>query len=124
MLFIPTPSFSSSFYVFAYLASLLGILYVIFIAWETSYARTNRNLPPGPRSWPLVGCIPTLLYLALIKRMDKNRMVKYFTEIYGDVISITIFNQVTIFLSHDAIKEAFRNPYLSDKSIINTKTCK
>eukprot|EP00058_Branchiostoma_floridae_P009186 XP_002594674.1 hypothetical protein BRAFLDRAFT_271642 [Branchiostoma floridae] len=66
------------------------------------YLQRPRNLPPGPRGWPLLGNIPTLAKSAFLPAT--------FTELskqYGDVMTIWIGGTIAIVLSgYETIRTA------------------
>jgi len=58
---------------------IISILLTIFISiilkkWNISSVRNNKPLPPGPKSWPIIGCFPQIILKnkhALINRIHK-----------------------------------------------------
>ena len=97
---------------------LSSILICGIVAWILHTKSTSsKNLPPGPKAYPLVGCIPELLFLAYVKGLDKAAIMKYLTDKYGAIYCLNIFGYETIVLTdHLTIKEAYQNPFLSNRA--------
>ena len=86
---------TTSFLVF--IATFLG---GIFIFKKTNKGSDSR-LPPGPRKWPIIGSLPSMLGDITV-RLGELR------DIYGDVFTIQMGPRPTVVLaSYEATKEAF-----------------
>ncbi|XP_022080874.1 cytochrome P450 2J6-like [Acanthaster planci] len=82
------------------LSALLGLVIFTVLSWFFS---RSKNLPPGPRGWPLLGYIPQL---ARIKEPVHEVFAKMGKK-YGPVFCLKIANQLVVVLhNYDVIKEA------------------
>ena len=67
------------------------------------YLNLPSNLPPGPPTLPVLGCLPFV-----VGRGHVHKLFTKWRAEYGDVIGIYMGNQLLVILgSHDVIKEAF-----------------
>ncbi|XP_064642432.1 cytochrome P450 2U1-like [Lineus longissimus] len=70
----------------------------------------TMSLPPGPRSWPLIGCIPSLG-----RDLPRDAM-RFSKELNSDIIHIKVGPKIIIFLnSIEAVEEAFSGDQLLDR---------
>ncbi|XP_070559962.1 cytochrome P450 2B4-like [Ptychodera flava] len=89
------------------LVLLIFNLYQDFVPF--SWNNRKGRLPPGPRGYPLVGCLPSV--------DDKLPMTMMrWAEQYGDVFSVRFGTQTFVVLnSFDVHREALRKPELADR---------
>ena len=68
-------------------------LVVLCLSWYL-FSNTKRNLPPGPRCWPLVGCIPYMI------RANKpfNELLMDLNRQYGDIVRLKIGKESLVFI--------------------------
>ena len=77
---------------------------VVGLLWQLQ--KSKKNLPPGPRSLPIVG---TMLSFNMADLFDAAK-VRKLSDKYGDIITLTVLGNNTIVLnSYDVIREAFIN---------------
>ncbi|XP_038046825.1 cytochrome P450 2J6-like [Patiria miniata] len=94
-------------------AVIAGVAAVLFLLWLAH--RQPRNIPPGPRGWPLLGYLPKLILsddvpVTLTKEAQR----------YGEVMSVNLAGQLVVVLtSPRAVKEAFYNPDVSSRPYNN-----
>ncbi|XP_073481211.1 cytochrome P450 2C5-like [Aquarana catesbeiana] len=83
---------------------LVSIVVVLFLATIYQKAQKDKNLPPGPRPFPLIGSIHLI---------DLKRPHKSFIELskqYGPVYTIHLgMSKMVILCGYDALKEALIN---------------
>ncbi len=90
---------------------LLGAAALLIIPW---WLQKPKNLPPGPWGWPMVGYLPNLVIA--LNRMGNRDMFTDIARKYGAVCSMQIGGRLVVVLNtHRVIKEAFRNPNLSER---------
>ena len=86
--------FTSPGTVFALIIATLGVYFI----WRSLQ---SRGMPPGPPSFPLIGCLLSLLGGDV--REEMCRLARR----YGDVFTIDLgMNRTVMLASYDAIKEA------------------
>lgn len=60
--------------------ALVFLVTNFFVKRITSMSRSSRRLPPGPRGWPVVGCLPLLgamPHVALAQLAQKYGAIMY-----------------------------------------------
>ncbi|XP_022082207.1 cytochrome P450 2J6-like [Acanthaster planci] len=89
-------------------SALLGV--AVFLLLYRLLRRPPRNLPPGPRGWPLLGNLPQLVRV----RAEPHRYFSKLADRYGKVVSVKLAgNLIVVLHGADAIREAFNQPQLS-----------
>ncbi|XP_038073303.1 cytochrome P450 2J6-like isoform X2 [Patiria miniata] len=89
--------------------ALLGFTLFTILFWVF---RRPRNLPPGPRGWPLLGYLPQL---AMIKG-PIHEALGDLSHRYGSLVSFSVANQLIVVLQdYDVMKEAFAQHELSGR---------
>ncbi|XP_072041656.1 cytochrome P450 2J6-like [Amphiura filiformis] len=80
------------------------------------YFRRPQNIPPGPRRWPLIGNLPTVVYSAWRKEHVHDLMTRL-SKKYGKVFSLDFGGTTRVIILNDTkvIREAFQKPELSDR---------
>nr|XP_054773157.1 cytochrome P450 2U1-like [Lytechinus pictus] len=69
--------------------------------------REKKNIPPGPRTWPLVGSLPFLIR----SKLPPLDLFAALADDYGDIFRLRIMTtEVVILNSYNTIKEAFSHP--------------
>ncbi|KAG5608093.1 hypothetical protein H5410_019374 [Solanum commersonii] len=64
---------------------IISILLTIFISiilnkkWNIGSVRNNKPLPPGPKSWPIIGCFPQII------RKNKNALINRIHKIMEEM---------------------------------------
>ncbi|XP_019640006.1 PREDICTED: cytochrome P450 2U1-like [Branchiostoma belcheri] len=85
------------------------------------YLQRHRNLPPGPRPWPIVGNIPYLMWL---KPQFGPTFLTDLSKTYGDVLCFWIALKLHVVISgHDTIRRALvtRADHFSSRRIPPTQ---
>ncbi|XP_038073307.1 cytochrome P450 2J6-like [Patiria miniata] len=89
--------------------ALLGVTLFMILFWVF---RRPRNLPPGPRGWPLLGYLPQL---AMIKGPIHEALGEL-SQRYGSLVSFSVANHLVVLLQdYDVMKEAFAQHELSGR---------
>ncbi|XP_015073170.2 isoleucine N-monooxygenase 1-like [Solanum pennellii] len=75
--------------------TLFFIILTIFISiilkkWNTSVRNYNKPLPPGPKSWPIIGCFPQIILKN--KHALINRIHKIMEEMNTEIACIRVGN--------------------------------
>lgn len=85
------------------LTALLCLVTVLIILyWALVDRSKTRNLPPGPKGWPLFGSI------LQISPTDSHKDLLKLSKQYGDVVALNMAgNTVVVLNSADAIRDAF-----------------
>ena len=86
-------------------------------------ARTRRlssaaaNLPPpGPTGWPLLGCIPKIISMMVLRGMPMQDVFDEFAKDYGPVYCMTVAGKrVVVVNSFQTIKEVLHHPDMNDR---------
>ena len=91
---------------------LVGTVVFLFLLWLVH--RQPRNIPPGPRGWPLLGYLPKLMLSA-----NPAQTLTDEAQRYGEVLSVNLAGQLAVVLgSMRAVREAFsRNPHISARPL-------
>ncbi|XP_015266726.1 PREDICTED: cytochrome P450 2K1-like [Gekko japonicus] len=83
---------------------LFGLLVAFFLKTGSFWNTSKKNLPPGPRPWPLIGN----LHLLDVKR--PYRTLSQLSKRYGPVFSFEMgFQKMVILTGYEAVKEALVN---------------
>ncbi|XP_072040772.1 cytochrome P450 2J3-like [Amphiura filiformis] len=88
---------------------LIGLFVFLTLSWILrSYRKRVINLPPGPIAWPLVGCLPQLLFMILKTRNIYNLFV-YLCAKYGPVCNVPLpFGMNVVLVSgYKGVNEVF-----------------
>lgn len=83
--------------------SVVIFLFVFILSsWILDYHRKNRKLPPGPKSFPGLGC------LSVLTSPDKRRTFAEMQQKYGDVFSYRLGCRLVVVINgYEMLKEAF-----------------
>ncbi|XP_072051373.1 cytochrome P450 2J4-like [Amphiura filiformis] len=85
----------------------------LIVSW---WLRRPKHLPPGPWGWPLVGYLPNLVISIYRTGMTNHEFLAKLARKYGSVFSMNLGGNLVVVLDkHDAVKEAFNNPDISDR---------
>ncbi|XP_072050365.1 cytochrome P450 2U1-like [Amphiura filiformis] len=85
----------------------------LIVSW---WLRRPKHLPPGPWGWPLVGYLPNLVISIYRSGLTSYVFLAKLARKYGSVFSMNLGGHLVVVLDkHDAVKEAFNNPDLSDR---------
>ncbi|XP_078525885.1 cytochrome P450 2J2-like [Lissotriton helveticus] len=83
-------------------SNVLLFLAIFFLVGDYVKRRAPKNFPPGPFSWPIIGCLPSLDLAQLHVSINK------LSEKYGDIFSTDMGSLRLVTLSGlQTIKEAF-----------------
>ena len=96
--------------------ALLGFLLLAWIA--QNYLNQATNPPPGPKAWPVVGCIPQLLLMTLnAKPRTMQRLFHLLHQKYGPVCSLPLplGKRMVIISGYKAVHESLTNPELNQR---------
>ncbi|XP_022082205.1 cytochrome P450 2J6-like [Acanthaster planci] len=90
-------------------STLLGVAVFLVLYWLLR-RHPSRNLPPGPKGWPVLGNLPQLARM----RAEPHRYFSNLAARYGNVISVNLAgNLIVVLHGADVIREAFNQPQLS-----------
>ena len=64
----------------------VNILLLLGLVLYWKYGRRNISWPPGPRPYPLVGCLPQLISSG----KPLSEMVRHHRKVYGDISSLPL----------------------------------
>ncbi|XP_072050362.1 cytochrome P450 2J1-like [Amphiura filiformis] len=85
----------------------------LIVSW---WLRRPKHLPPGPWGWPLVGNLPNLVISIWRTGLSNHELLAKLSRKYGSVFSMYLVGKLVVVLDkHDAVKEAFNKPDLSDR---------
>ena len=85
----------------------------LIVSW---WLRRPKHLPPGPWGWPLVGYLPNLAISIYRTGLTNHEFLAKLAHKYGSVFSMNLVGNLVVVLDkHEAVKEAFNNPDLSDR---------
>lgn len=77
----------------------IGVVGLFLVCWF--FNRKRYNLPPGPKTFPIIGNLPQI-----IRAKEFIRRIMEFRKIYGAIFKISIGRTIAIFVSDlDIIKE-------------------
>ena len=97
----------------------LGLLVFLLLAWiAQNYLYQATNLPPGPKAWPLVGCVPQLLFMTITsKPRTIQRLFELLHQKYGPVCSLPLplGKRMVIASGYKAVHESLTNPELNQR---------
>ncbi|XP_072039124.1 cytochrome P450 2J4-like [Amphiura filiformis] len=95
-------------------------IFVIVLLLALSFyilKQQKQNLPPGPRSLPLIGSLPSLAFSLYRTGCEPETLFGIMAKQYGDdVISFSVGKKVIVILNGcKVIKEAYQNPHMNDR---------
>ena len=96
---------------------LLSVVTFLISAWLVhSYAYRVSNLPPGPRSWPIVGCMPYLIGLRMRYKNNRSELYKALHKEFGPVcyLALPFGQKLVIFSGHEAGIESLNFPGIGE----------
>ncbi|KAM9305499.1 cytochrome P450 2K4-like [Gastrophryne carolinensis] len=94
------PGLLTRFDILLYLTTLIAFL----IYWINGSKKSNRKMPPGPKTLPIIGN----LHLLDLKRLDKSLME--LSEKYGDIFTVHLGGKpIVVLASYRAVKDALVN---------------
>ena len=96
---------------------LLGVVTFLILAWLVhSYVYRVPNLPPGPRSWPIVGCMPHLIGLRRRYKENQSELFKSLHKEYGPVcyLALPFGTKMVMFSGHEAVIESLNFPGIGE----------
>ncbi|XP_072046817.1 cytochrome P450 2U1-like [Amphiura filiformis] len=100
---------------------LIGLLVFLLMSWIARYYRDKlRNLPPGPMSWPIIGCLPQLIIVGF-KTRSIYHSVTHLSDKYGPVCYIPLPFGMTVVLvtGHKAVYETLTSPKFDQRPPIS-----
>lgn len=86
-------------------ATLLGIIggMILLRTWITSGCKARGlKLPPGPRSWPIVGCLPFLP-----KVFPRELLLAKLAEMHGELMMMRMGARTTVVVSSARLAKEF-----------------
>ncbi len=90
--------------------------------WLQRRSQKGR-LPPGPRTWPIVGSIPSLGWQFYRSGLRLPAFLQHLGSQFGPIFKVNLFGRdIIILCDYDRIKEAFQHPNLSDRPHNNLGT--
>ncbi|XP_071807416.1 cytochrome P450 2J6-like [Asterias amurensis] len=91
---------------------LISITVFLILRW---YMRRHIALPPGPRSLPVVGSLPTLL--SLRNTGAPHQIFQRLSEKHGPVLMVNLVagNRVVVLHGYDVIRDALNHPDLNGR---------
>ncbi|XP_072013984.1 cytochrome P450 2J4-like [Amphiura filiformis] len=96
--------------------ALIAVLVFLVILY---FFRKPTNLPPGPWSLPILGCLPSLAYYVYrtgCNAKEPFRLFDYIAKDYGNVFSMHLATKLVVVVNdYESVREAFRNPLLNDR---------
>ncbi|XP_072013184.1 cytochrome P450 2J4-like [Amphiura filiformis] len=98
-------------------AVLVGLIVFLVLSWMVhGYLNQVQNLPPGPRSWPLVGCLPHLIYMNVKNKSNIYEMVETLSKQYGPVcyLSLPFGTKMVMVSGYEAVNESLTCPGLGE----------
>ncbi|XP_038070165.1 cytochrome P450 2J6-like [Patiria miniata] len=96
-------------------SALVGLA-VFLLAWFLMFLRRPRNLPPGPRGWPVLGCLPQMARAVLIDKQVPHEFLSKLSGRYGDVMSLYLAGKLVVVISKNTtMREAFGQQQLSSR---------
>ncbi|XP_072041400.1 cytochrome P450 2C5-like [Amphiura filiformis] len=96
---------------------LLGLIVFLVLSWiVSSYRNQVQNLPPGPMAWPLIGCLPQLLFMCF-KTKSIDHIKSHLCETYGPVCNVPLPFGINVVLvsGYNAVNELFRSPQFDQR---------
>ncbi|XP_071949557.1 cytochrome P450 2J4-like [Antedon mediterranea] len=89
------------------LLSLISIQNVVLLVFVILLAlwllKSNNNLPPGPRGWPIIGSIPYMFG-------EPHETFEEWTRIYGDIFTVKLGRETVVILNgSDVVKQALKD---------------
>ncbi|XP_072014441.1 cytochrome P450 2J6-like [Amphiura filiformis] len=98
-------------------AVLVGLIVFLVVSWMVhGYLNQVKNLPPGPRSWPLVGCLPHFLYMKIKNKSNMHEMIETLYKQYGPVcyLSLPFGTKIVMVSGYKAVNESLTCPGLGE----------
>ena len=103
--------------------SILIGLAIFLLVFRWLLQPRHENLPPGPTGWPVFGY---LLNLGVTLYRTGAQPFELFTQLshtYGKVYCMYLGSQRVVILNgHECIREAFQNPLLNDRPVLQNQT--
>ena len=70
---------------------LAVVVFVLLVLITHSYLFQVKDLPPGPKAWPLVGCVPQLMYMSITAKPKTVQGLYYaLHQKYGPVCCLSL----------------------------------
>ena len=92
--------------------AILGLLTFLFLTWLIQWYQSASRLPPGPIGWPLIGCIPKVIFSGKLL----HEALTDISAKYGSVSSMYLGRTLVVVIDgYETIKEAFQHPDLADR---------
>ncbi|XP_072046686.1 cytochrome P450 2J6-like [Amphiura filiformis] len=93
-----------------------AILAFITITLLSFHLKRRKNLPPGPRSIPLLGNLPILAINSYRTGKEPTKLLTEMAKKYGEVFSLKIGTKLMVVVNGcGSIKEAFKNQHMNDR---------
>ena len=93
-------------------AVLLCLSGLLVLRWFFS---RPKNLPPGPREFPVLGSIPALLW-EVWRGLEPHQVFGKYAAKHGPVFRVKVLNKTLVVLNdYSSVKEAFQHPQLNDR---------
>ncbi|XP_072015408.1 cytochrome P450 2J6-like isoform X2 [Amphiura filiformis] len=94
-------------------ALLCLIVFLILTFIVHRHRRRIKNLPPGPRSWPVFGCLPELVQV----KLPFHELFCSLAQKYGPVCYLSApFGQAVVISGYDAVHESLTREEFNWKS--------
>ena len=101
---------------------LIGLaIFLLIFRWLRQ--PRHENLPPGPSGWPVFGYVLNLGVKLYRTGAQPFELFTQLSRTYGKVYCMYLGSQRVVILNgHECIREAFQNPLLNDRPVLQDQT--
>ncbi len=99
----------------SYCITFLTLAIAVYF-WKQRRSQMVR-LPPGPRTWPIVGSIPSIVWQFYRSGLRLPPFLQLLGYQFGPIFRVNLFGRdIIVLCDYDRIKEAFEHPNLNDRA--------